>query len=191
MANGDPLNIAISGLFAFQRQIATTGHNIANVNTPWFSRQRVELVTRNPQPGGDGYIGTGVQTATVTRIYDQFIVQQVRSSTAREAELGEYARLSGQLDNLLADAQAGLAPALGGFFGALNDAANDPSSVTARGTLLSQAQSLTDRFQYLNGRMDELRASVNGRITNGVNEVNNLAAAIARLNENIVRAGGQ
>lgn len=190
MANGDPLNIAISGLFAFQRQIAATGHNIANVNTPGFSRQRVELVTRNPQPAGDGYIGTGVQTATVTRIYDQFIVQQVRSSTAREAELGEYSRLSGQLDNLLADAQAGLAPALGSFFGALNDAANDPSSVTARGALLSQAQSLADRFQYLNGRMDELRESVDGRITNGVSEVNNLAAAIARLNENIVRASG-
>jgi flagellar hook-associated protein 1 FlgK len=190
MANGDPLNIAISGLFAFQRQIATTGHNIANVNTPGFSRQRVELVTRNPQAAGDGFIGTGVQTATVTRIYDQFSVQQVRSSTAREAELGEYSRLAGQLDNLLADAQAGLSPALGSFFGALNDAANDPSSATARGALLSQAQSLADRFQYLNGRMDELRASVDGRITNGVNEVNNLAAAIARLNENIVRAGG-
>jgi len=56
------LNIATSGLLAYQKALSTTGHNIANVNTEGYSRQIVTLESRSPVSDSGGFIGTGVQT---------------------------------------------------------------------------------------------------------------------------------
>ena len=79
----DMLNVAVSGLRAFQRALETTSHNIANVSTPGYSRQRAEFQTRTAAGRPDaGWVGTGVETATqVRRVYDQFLAQQARSSS--------------------------------------------------------------------------------------------------------------
>ena len=63
----DILNTAIRGLMAFRAGMATTGHNVANVNTPYFSRQRVELGATTPEKQSYGYMGTGVNVESVTR----------------------------------------------------------------------------------------------------------------------------
>ena len=57
----DVFNVGISALVASQRQLSTTGHNIANVNTEGYSRQRVDQITRVPQFGGNGFVGKGVE----------------------------------------------------------------------------------------------------------------------------------
>jgi flagellar hook-associated protein 1 FlgK len=190
MASGDPLGIAISGLLAFQRGLATTGHNIANVNTEGYSRQRVELAARLPTASGDGYIGNGVNVATVRRAYDAFLTTQVRTSTAAHSQLDSFYALASQVDGLLADPQAGLAPPLQSFFQAVQGVANDPTSIPARQTLLGAAATLADRFHYLDSRLDDLQASVNTQIRTGIAEINDLAGAIATLNERIVQATG-
>ena len=115
MASGDMLGVGISGLLAFQRALATTGHNIANVNTAGYSRQRVELVTQTPQFAGNGYIGTGVRADSIKRLYDDFLTLQVRTSTSSYNRLDRYHNMASQVDGLLADSQTGLAPALQGF----------------------------------------------------------------------------
>ena len=140
MASGDLLGTSISGLLAFQRALSVTGHNVSNVNTPGYSRQRADLVTRPPTPSGDGFIGNGVTVNSVERIVDGFINGQQTAATAANGQLQEFYRLASQVDNLLADPQAGLAPSLQRFFGAVSDVANDPSSIPARQVLLSEAQ---------------------------------------------------
>ena len=102
----------------------------------------------------------------------------------------EFYRLASQVDNLLADPQAGLAPSLQRFFGAVSDVANDPSSIPARQVLLSEAQSLADRFHYLDQRLESLRNGVNTQITNTVSEINGLASGIAAMNRDIALALG-
>ncbi|MFW5443074.1 MAG: flagellar basal body protein, partial [Methylococcaceae bacterium] len=81
MASG-MLGTAITGLQAFQRSLETTSHNISNVNTEGYSRQRVDLAAKKEQMIGVGYLGTGVSINNISRSYDQFITTQLRSSTA-------------------------------------------------------------------------------------------------------------
>jgi len=186
MAGGDLLGTSISGLLAFQRGLAVTGHNVANATTAGYSRQRVDLVTRPPTPSGDGFIGNGVAVNTVERVVNDFITSQLNAATANNSSLQAFYRLASQVDNLLADPQAGLAPGLQTFFDAVSGVANDPASVPARQVLLAEAQALTDRFHYIDQRVEELRSRTNTQIGNSVNEINAFASGIADLNRQIL-----
>lgn len=190
MATGDVLNTAITGLLAFQRGLAVTGHNVANVNTAGYSRQTALLVTNNPLFSGSGYIGNGVKVQTVTRAYDSFIQSQLRSSTAANSQLQEYYTLASEVDNIFADTQAGLSPSLSSFFEAIQGVAQNPTSVPARQVLLSQGQSLAARFQYIDDRLESMRKNVNTQIETVVDEINSYAASIADLNAQIATAQG-
>ena len=190
MAGGDMLNIGVSGALAAQRALSTTGHNIANAATEGFSRQRVDMVARKPQLAGNGAIGTGVSAGNVHRVYDGFVVNELRSATASSSALKTYHDYTGQVDTLLADPEAGLAPSLQSFFASVNGVANDPSSTSARQVMLSQANSLTDRFSYLNGRFESLRNNVTKDMRQVSMEVNDLAKAIADVNHSIIMAKG-
>jgi flagellar hook-associated protein 1 len=189
------LGTATSGLLAFQRALSTTGHNIANVNTPGYSRQRVEFETQTPQITGAGYIGTGVKTDAVVRMYDQFLVDRVRTSTSSSSGLAMYSEYAGRVANVLGDASAGLNGALENFFDALQGVANNPTSVPERQVLLSEAESLVTRFEYLDGQLNATRNEVNAQTGAMVGEINTLSQAIADINKEIViatgRAGGQ
>lgn len=176
---------------AFQRALATTGHNISNVNTAGYSRQRVELVARTPLYAANGYVGTGVQVDTVRRMYDEFLTLQLRSGTGSHSQLEAYHGYASQVDNLLADAQTGLATSLDAFFNAMHGVANDPSSIPSRQVLLAEAGGLADRFHYLDRRLADVDSGVSTQIKTEIAQVNDLAAAIAAVNREIVFAPGQ
>lgn len=191
----DIFGTATSGLQAYQRALSTASHNIANANTPGYSRQRVELSTRPPQLSGAGYVGSGVQVDSVRRVYDQFLTDRVRSSTSSVGDLQTFAQFSGRVANLLGDADAGLNGSLENFFNAAQGVANDPSSIPARQLMLSEAESLATRFQYLDGQVGAMRKEVNDQLATVTAEINGLSRAIADINKDIVvatgRAGGQ
>ncbi len=179
------LNTGITALLANQRALSVTAQNIANVNTEGYSRQRVDFSSRAPQPLGEGFIGRGVYVSGIERVYDEFITQQIRTNTAGYTQAQEFYALASQVDNLLADPQAGLLPALSNFFDALQSLADDPSSNAARQVLLSEAASLEDRFKFLDQRLRSQQESVNAGLRNLVQEVNSITAALANLNRDI------
>ena len=179
------LGTAISGLLSSQKAMSTASHNIANVNTEGYTRQRVNLATQDPFPYGSSFIGTGVKIDSVERIYDQFLVDQVRSGTSSFNQLSQFYSLFSQIDNLLADPQAGLMPGLQSFFDAVQDVSNDPTSASARQVMISQGQSLSDRFQYLDQRVVDIDRSVSSDIKNVVDDINSLTSSIANVNKKI------
>lgn len=191
MASGDLLGIGVSALQAFQRSLATTGNNVANVNTPGYSRQRVDLTERNPQLSGNGYIGTGVVAGATTRIYSDFLTSQVRTSTTGAKQQETFYNLASQVDQLLGDPQAGLQPAVDSFFNSVQQLANNPSAGAVRQTVLSEANSLAARFGTLNTQLKTLQDQANNQISDTVSQVNNLASSIADLNQRIINATGQ
>lgn len=184
MASG-MLGIAVSGLTAFQRSIETTSHNISNVNTEGFSRQRVELATTLPQFTGAGYLGTGVKVENIARSYDQFIIGQLRSSTSAFGEIDNYKSYASQVDNLLADPATGMDPVIQSFFNSVNDVANDPSSIAVREVMLSEAKSLSHRFATVGGRFEELKAQVNSDLKTMTQTINSYTEGVADLNKRI------
>ncbi|RLK48672.1 flagellar hook-associated protein 1 FlgK [Alkalispirillum mobile] len=185
------MQTGISGLMAAQRSLATTSHNISNVNTDGYSRQRVEQSTRPPSGTGAGFVGNGTQVDTVRRLADQNLIENVRKNTSEFERLDTMAGLSGRVDNLLADADAGLSPALQDYFAALDDLANDPNSTTAKQQVLSAADSLATRFNTLDQRTAELEREVNQQMKQKVTELNQLSEAVADLNREIVREGNR
>ncbi len=179
------LGTGITGLLASQKALSTASQNIANVNTEGYSRQRVNLTTQNPFPYGSSFVGTGVKIAGIERVYDQFLVDQVRTGSSSLNQLSEFYSLASQVDNILADPQAGLTPGLQSFFNAAQDLANDPSSASARQVMLSEAETLASRFHYLNNRIDDIDRAVNSDIRNVVAEINGITNSIANVNKQI------
>lgn len=195
MADSSLLSIGVSGLQVFQRSLNTIGHNIANVNTEGYSRQTVDMATRTPQVNGYGFAGTGVQAVSITRAYDAFIESSVRSNTSTAAEFETFHALATQLDNVLADPDAGVSTSIQRFFNALQDVADAPAGSTTREVLLNEARHMAEQFNEVASWMDGVRGQVSSNIHSSVNDINQLSASIADLNEAIVieqgRSGGQ
>jgi flagellar hook-associated protein 1 FlgK len=184
----DLLRVAVSGLLSARRALDTVGHNIANVNTEGYSRQRVDLASRPPQFTGGFFAGNGVAVGNTRRIVDQFLVGQVRSSTSTVGMLDAYRELAGSVDNLLADPDGGLAPVIQSFFDAVHGVANDPASTPARQVMLTEADGLAQRFGALGQRLHDLDAAINRRLGDLVAEINTMAASLADVNRDVVTA---
>lgn len=179
------INSGISALNAFKRQMETTGHNIANVNTEGYSRQRVEFATRLPQSSPQGYIGSGVDVAAIKRSYDEHLVGRVRDYNASYREYAVYHQRASQIDDVVADASAGLDGMLQQFFAAVNDVADDPTAIAARTVMINRGEQLSDRFNTLNNWFEDIRNQLNKDLSAEVGEINALAQSLARVNTKI------
>ena len=178
----------VSALNSSQMGLATAEHNISNLNTPGFTRQQTVQAARQPQFTGAGYIGQGVDVTTVKRIYSEFLDKQVLQEQGLSSQLdAHYAQIK-QIDNMLADPNSGMAPAIQEFFSSVNNVANAPESQPARQAMINNANSLTGRFQSINQRMVELNDSVNAQVTNSVTNINSYAKQISSLNQSIALA---
>lgn len=187
----DLFGIGTSALQAFQRALSTTGHNIANVNTAGFSRQSVEFSTLPPEYAGLGFLGTGAKISSVQRNYDRFVVEQVRTSQSSVTQQQTLFELSAQIDNLLGDPATSLSTGLQSFFNSVQGVADDPTSTAARQVMLTEGETLSERFHHLYQGLEDSRERTNVQIRTTVAEVNSLATNIAELNEDITNALGQ
>ena len=186
----DFLNTSLSGLQAAQRALATTSNNIANAATEGFSRQRVEFGTRPAEFAGVGFIGTGVAVTDIQRNYDAFLGEEVRSGTSGQSRLETFAGIAGRVGDLLGSDSGGLSQGLQSFFDALQSLANDPASTPVRQTFLSEAGSLTQRVNSLDGQLATLGNEVEGRIDDAVTNINGLAEALAETNGQLAASQG-
>jgi flagellar hook-associated protein 1 FlgK len=181
-------NIGVSGLAAAQAGLLTTGHNISNATTPGFNRQLSVQSTQTPQLTGAGFFGQGTTVETVKRIYNQYLSGQVMTAQTRLSELDAYSAEIKQIDNLLADSNAGLSTALNDFFRGTHEMAANPSSIPARQAMISGAQALVSRFQSLDGRFNEIRNGIDTQITSTVATINSYATQLAEINQRIMLA---
>ncbi|MDP3334020.1 MAG: flagellar hook-associated protein FlgK [Methylococcaceae bacterium] len=184
------IGTALSGLMAAQRSLETASHNIANVNTEGYSRQRTEYATRQSDYTGVGFIGNGVNVTTVARSYDRFITSQLNTSTSAFSETNGFYKMASQVDNLIANQATGLSPTLKAFFSAVNEVANDPASIPARQVMLSKAESLTGQFSSLSTQFDALRQQTNNQMQSMTDDINSYAKNIAELNGKIIIESG-
>jgi flagellar hook-associated protein 1 len=194
MSNGI-FGIGLSGLYAAQAGLLTTGHNISNVNTPGYTRQQTIQATAIAQHTASGFIGSGTTVSTVRRIYSEFLNSQALQQQSAASHLDTYSAQTSQLDNLFGDTTSGLSPALSDFFAGVNAVAANPADIPSRQTLLSSAQGLVGRFQQLDQQLTESRTGVNTQITSIVGSINSLSTNIADLNRQIslgnASSGGQ
>lgn len=187
----DTLGTAQRGLSVVQSGIATTGHNIANANTPGYSRQRSLIEASLPLSTKIGAIGTGVEQISVERVIDRFVGDRLVRETSSQATLDTQASVYRQLEAVVNGAQGGgLASELTGFFDALDDLSNatNPGQPAERSALVAAAQTLSDAIHRTDGQLRSLQTDADRSLAGIVKDVNAITAEIASLNKKIAAA---
>ena len=174
-----------SALIAFQRALSTVGHNVANINTPGYSRQRVELEARDATYFGYGYQGNGVQIVDVRRMADSLATSRLLDSGGELARLQQLSTLSSRLDQLFSEKATGISAPWSSFFDSVNALSSNAAGSADRESVLAQANALVTRFRQIDQHLDGLDTEVNAGLTAATGEVNRLAKEIAQLNGQI------
>lgn len=179
------LGIGISALQSAQVGLLVTQHNIANANTPGYHRQDIVQSALLPQKTGQGFVGSGVGVNSVDRLYNRFLEQQMMRVNTQSQYLSTYHTQIKQIDDFLADADAGLAPAMQEFFKGVQDLAANPASVPARQSVLSTSSAFVGQAKALQERFDEIRQGVNVQLEDAITRINSYSKQIAALNDQI------
>lgn len=188
------LNTALTGLLAHRRSLDVIGHNVANANTPGFTRRRAELTPLNATsvPGvfaGTDRLGGGVMVDGITRIRDEFL----ETRALREHGIGGRAATEATMLSAIEAAipepsDTGLAAQLAEFWSAWDDAANAPGDTAVRTALLERATTLMNSVQRVAGQFSAMRDNVVQQTEATVAQVNATAARVAELNGQIQAA---
>ena len=181
----DLLATSVSGLLAFQQALDVTSNNIANVNTPGYSAETANLAEAPGQFTGAGYIGGGVDVASVTRAYTQQLAQQANTSQSSYSSYHTLATQAQQIDNMLSASSTGLSASLQSFVNALQTVSTSPTSTSARQALLSQGQALAQQLQSYNAQIGQYGTQLEAQVGTDVTQINSLAGNIASLNQQI------
>lgn len=184
------LNVATGALMANQTILQTTGNNIANVNTPGYSRQTAVLQTVEGQFTGGGYIGKGVSVTTIQRNYSEFLTRQ--SALAGATASGDTARSEKlkQLEALFPGGTNGLGASINDMLNAFSDVASAPTDLTARTVALTRIDETASRMRSASTSLDDLQQGVKQELAQKVSAINSLANSIASVNDQIARVQG-
>ena len=183
------LNVGTSGLAAANLGLTTVSHNIANVNTPGYSRQ--QLVQRAAVAGGIGlFAGKGVEVVGIQRITNQFLYQQANVATSDAASSNMQLGYLNRIADLLTSDESSIPGAINRFFSGLQDLASSPASQTKRQTVLARAQSMGQRFNEMDAQLQTMSAEIVNQIGSAAAKINATAVGIAQLNQQIALQQG-
>lgn len=182
------INIGVSGLKTHQVALSVTGNNVANINTPGYSRQEAIIVDKPGQETGAGFVGQGSAVDAIRRITSTYVTDQLRTDTSIYGEREAILEQASIIDNLLASTATGLTPSLSRFFEALSGAAEDPTSIPQRQLLLTQTEGLVTRFETLADRLENVVVNINQQLEANASSVNALATGLAETNAAIALA---
>lgn len=184
------LNVGARALLANQVALQTAGHNIANVNTPGYSRQTVVLQTVQGQFTGGGYIGQGVDVQTILRNQSELLTRQSAAAGSTQAsDIVRSERLR-QLQEVFSGGTAGLGAAINDMMNAFSDVVSAPTDITARTVVLTRLDETASRMRTAADRLNEIQYTVTEQLQSSVTAINSLAKQMANINEQIARANG-
>jgi flagellar hook-associated protein 1 FlgK len=187
------LNAGRTALLANQKAIDVASNNIANVNTPGYTRQRPVFRSLGATLTAGGTSAAGVHITDVRRAYDRFLSAQL--NTEKQA-MGRWEAQQGGLERaeiIFTEAEDfGLSHVMSEFWNAWQDLSNNPAGHIERVAVVGKAQQLSMTFNQMAHELSQLRTDMNSSIKGVIDEVNWLSEQIAGLNAKIkeVEAGG-
>jgi flagellar hook-associated protein 1 FlgK len=184
------LNTAVSSVNAQQAVLAGIANNIANANTPGYTRRSVLLQNENTGSSSGGInIGSGVKVADLVRYVDEFTNKSLRESVsdkyAATTKDDMLARVESVFD--LTGERSTIGGALTDFFSSLNDLAVNPSSIELRANVVQRGEDLVSAIQTSYQAISDLQQEIDDRLTVEVDAINSLTTQIADLNQAIAQ----
>ena len=187
------LETAKRAMFTQQQALYVTGHNIANVNTPGFSRQRVNFVQTEPYPAVSmnrpqipGQMGTGVKAGSVERIRESFLDIQYRNESNKLGYWESRAESLSKMEGIMNEpTDNGLSAVLGEFWQSLQDLSTYPENEGTRQVVLQRGQSVVDTFHYMSDSLTSIRNEIGNEIGVTLQDINSILKQIGDLNRQI------
>jgi len=182
------LSIAKDALAVQQYGMDVTGHNVANVSTEEYSRQRPVLEAKQPAPYQGLLFGTGVKIDQITRNVDRFVEARLMDGKMELASSSEKEIQMGVLEGLFNEtSDQNLAAQFSDFWNAWHDLSNNPSGLAERDVLLERGSLLAQGFEDLATEMTQITREINLSLQAGVDRINELTSQLAALNGEIVQ----
>ena len=182
-------NIAQSALMAHEAAMQVTGQNIANAQTPGYSRQTLALTASTPDNTPNGVLGTGVSITSITRSRDVLLDQQYRTQSAPAAGYQERSTLLAQIQNVYGEPSAnGLASTMDNFFNSWSELASNPDDASAKSVVQQAGAQLASTFNNYATQLSNIAANTRTGLTDSLAQVNSLTTQIASMNSQIVAA---
>ena len=184
------LNVGKSGMNVNQGAINTTSHNIANVDTDGYTRQRVKVVTNTPLVSTGtfpGQIGTGAKIDSINRIRDTFIDYSLRKETSSLETSNVKNDYLYQVENIFNEpSDTGIASQLDAFFDAFQELSKNASSSSVRTAAIQTTIALTDNINYTYSKLSEQQANARTQIKTAVVNANAIIDRVDDLNKQII-----
>jgi flagellar hook-associated protein 1 FlgK len=180
------MEIGKNGLNIYRVASEVTSENIANVNTPGYSRQRVILESAPPTTANGFPIGTGVKISAVERFYDGLLQQQMVNAQTTQGFDTTKSSVLQQIEPAFNEiANDGIGAAVSKFFGSWQDLTVNPTGTAERQSVITNAQILTDNFQSISRTLNDTIAMQNSSLVPLVDSINATLKDIAQLNGQI------
>ncbi|GAJ39267.1 flagellar hook-associated protein FlgK [Saccharococcus caldoxylosilyticus] len=187
------LEAAKRGMMTQQAALYVTGHNVANANTPGYTRQRVNFVTTEPFPAPalnrpqiPGQMGTGVTAGSIERVREYFLDIQYRGENNKLGYWEARADAVAKMEDIMNEpSDSGLAKTMDQFWQALEDLSVNPENEGARSVVRQRGLAVVETFHYLANSLSQIQADIGTQIGVTVTQINSLAKQISELNQQI------
>jgi flagellar hook-associated protein 1 len=177
------MSIALGALKNSQEALDVTSNNIANLNTPGYSRQRVNVSEGPPIQYGRLQFGSGANIDNIQSIRDQVLEFRINSESGQQSSLDSYLQPMQQIQAGFNEAAGnGLQSAMSGFFNSLTQLSTNPANIPMRQNVITAAQGLSQTFNNAATNLATLRSSQDQQIPTVVQQINTLTQGIAQLN---------
>ncbi|MFG6487355.1 flagellar hook-associated protein FlgK [Roseateles sp. BYS78W] len=184
------LTLGARAMFANQAALQTIGQNIANANTPGYSRQSVVLTTSPGQFTGAGFFGKGVDVQTVVRSHNEFLTKEAVSAKSTASADSTRAEQLSRMEKIFATGTDGLGYAASQFLNSMVDVTSRPSDPSARQVALGRASELATRFANAGQQVTDLQSGIVSDLKASATVVNQLSQQIANVNDQISKTKG-
>ncbi|WP_438348844.1 flagellar hook-associated protein FlgK [Paenibacillus sp. FA6] len=187
------IETAKRSLFTQTAALSTTGHNIANANTPGYSRQVVRMTESIPmapfaflRSTSPGQLGTGSEFVSIERIRESFLDDQFRKESSSQGAWDVRFSTLGKLEATLNEpSDSGLAKVINNFWDAWSDFSQDPQDITNRKIVKETTLALTDAINQMSRQMNDLSSDLTNSVDLQASSINSLLSQVASLNSNI------
>ncbi|MGH9406258.1 MAG: flagellar hook-associated protein FlgK [Terriglobia bacterium] len=180
------LGIATNALMTDQGALEVSANNIANANTPGYTRERADLVAQAPIDLGNILYGQGVVLQDIQSVRDPVLELRIQQETSNQGQLSAFVGGMNQVQSVFNETQGvGLQSVLSGFFNSLQSLSTDPASVPLRQGVLGAAGNLVNAFHQASSSLTQVQRGLDQTAAQDVSQVNQLTAQIANLSGQI------
>jgi flagellar hook-associated protein 1 len=179
------LAVALSGLMTEQGAMAVTTNNVANVNTPGYSREQAQLVTTDPITVGKLTYGTGVTLQSIESIRDPILESQIQQQTQIQSQFSTLSSALQQTQVNFTSTTVDIGTSISNFFNSINQLSTEPSDLSLRQGVLTAAGDMATAFNNTANNLTQQQTNLDSNVEQSVTQVNQLTQQIAGLNQQI------